>query len=110
VKEGRLSDPVAEQVRFATDAIRAAREQSKGFDYRALTVLAEQMKAAAIGASLKERRAFLKEVGERLQQEAGSSREVTAKGHATKLHLFDDPDGETIHTFGTLLVMMAKRA
>ena len=105
-----MDEAVEAQVRFAADAIRAARKQPEGFDHRALVGLTERVKATATGSSLKERRAFVGEVGERLQQEAGASREVTAKGHAGKLQLFEDPDGQAIHDFGTLLVMMAKRA
>lgn len=105
-----MSDPVEAQVRVAADAIRTARKQPEGFDHRALVGLTERVKAAATGSSLKERRDFLRAVGESLHREAGSSREVRPKGHAGTLRFFDDPDGEAIHTFGTLLVMMAKRA
>ena len=100
---------VEEQVRHLSEAVRAARAQPGGLDLAAVTKLTGHVQASAGVLTTGERRTFLDAVGRRLQAEAGPSQERKLKGSAKKHRLFDDPDGQSIHDLGTLVIGLAKR-
>ena len=100
---------VEEQVAFAVDAIRAANSHLGPVDHQVFFGLVDRVKAPVAGEAMKERRAFLRSVGERLQEEAGVSQEVKVTGLAGKHRRWERPDGQSIHDLGTLLIGIAKK-